>query len=239
MNRVFGKKKAPGPPPPSLNDASSGVSSQIDTLDGRISQLDKELKLYRDKLKAATTMNASTKSSLQKRAMEVLKRKKMYENQRDQLAGQQFNIDQAAFGIESAKATVSTVAAMKAASVEMKHTMKHDLNISDVDELADDMAEMMDEFNEINEALASNWSTPADIDEAELQAELDILADELEEETTMTSLGNSILPSYLQQQQQQQETTTMPSIPTAPLGSKVSLSAGAGGQNVDEYGLPL
>jgi charged multivesicular body protein 5 len=233
MNRVFGKKKAPGPPPPSLNDASSGVSSQIDTLDGRISQLDKELKLYRDKLKAAT--NASTKSSLQKRAMEVLKRKKMYENQRDQLAGQQFNIDQAAFGIESAKATVSTISAMKAASVEMKHTMKHDLNISDVDELADDMAEMMDEFNEINEALASNWSTPADIDEAELQAELDMLADELEEETTMTSLGNSILPSYLQQQ----ETTTMPSIPTAPLVSKVSLSAGAGGQNVDEYGLPL
>ena len=238
MNRVFGKKKAPGPPPPTLNDASSSISSQIDTLDSRILQLDKELKVYRDKLKVKT-INASTKSSLQKRAMEVLKRKKMYENQRDQLTGQQFNIDQTSFGIESAKATVTTISAMKAASAEMKHTMKHELNITDVDELADDMAEMMDEFNEINEALASNWATPADIDEADLEAELDMLADELEEEETL--LGNSsILPSYLQQQQQQ-DTTSMPSIPTAPLVSKVSLSAGGatGGQKVDEYGLPL
>jgi charged multivesicular body protein 5 len=198
MNRVFGKKKAPGPPPPTLNDASSSISSQIDTLDSRILQLDKELKVYRDKLKVKT-INASTKSSLQKRAMEVLKRKKMYENQRDQLTGQQFNIDQTSFGIESAKATVTTISAMKAASAEMKHTMKHELNITDVDELADDMAEMMDEFNEINEALASNWATPADIDEADLEAELDMLADELEEEETLLE-NSTTLPSYLQQQ---------------------------------------
>ena len=66
-------------------------------MDTKISQLDKELKSYRDKLK--TTKNAAAKKNIQKRAMEVLKRKRMYENQRDQLAGQQFNIDQAAFGI--------------------------------------------------------------------------------------------------------------------------------------------
>ena len=34
MNRVFGKKKAPGPPPPSLGEASSGVGSQIASTDG-------------------------------------------------------------------------------------------------------------------------------------------------------------------------------------------------------------
>lgn len=234
MNRVFGKKKAPGPPPPSLGEASSGVGSQMESLDCRIVQLDKELKTYRDKLKSTT--NPAVKSSLQKRAMEVLKRKKMYEQQRDQLAGQQFNIDQAAFGIESAKATVSTIAAMKVASTEMKRTMKHDLNIGDVDGLADDMAEMMDEFNEINEALASNWlSTPNDIDEADLEAELDLLADELLEEEEVGGEMSDAVPSYLQQ-----DSTTMPSIPTAPLVSKVPLQAGvAEGQKVDEYGLPL
>ena len=110
----------------------------------KIAQLDKELKAYRDKLK--TTKNAAAKKNIQKRAMEVLKRKRMYETQRDQLAGQQFNIDQAAFGIESAKASVSTVAAMKAANTELKKTIKNDLKIDDVDELADDMAELMDEF---------------------------------------------------------------------------------------------
>jgi len=124
-------------------------------MDTKISQLDKELKAYRDKLK--TTKNAAAKKNIQKRAMEVLKRKRMYENQRDQLAGQQFNIDQAAFGIESAKASVSTVAAMKAANTELKKTIQQDLKIDDVDELADDMAELMDEFQEINEALAQNF----------------------------------------------------------------------------------
>merc|ERR1719232_1035494 len=131
MNRVFGRKKAPGPPPPSLGDASSGVGNQMASMDAKITQLDKELKGYRDKLK--TTKNPATKKNLQKRAMEVLKRKRMYETQRDQLAGQQFNIDQAAFGIESAKATVGTIAAMKAANTELKATIKNDLKIDDVD----------------------------------------------------------------------------------------------------------
>jgi len=198
----------------------------MENLDAKIAQLDKELKAYRDKLKSST--NAAAKAGLQKRAMEVLKRKKMYESQRDQLAGQQFNIDQAAFGIESAKATVSTVASMKAASSELKRTMKHDLRIEDVDELADDMAELMDEFNEINEMLATNFSTPNDIDEADLEAELDMLADELEDESGETDA----VPSYLQE-----SSTTMPPTPTAPLGARVPLAVG--GQKVDEYGLPV
>jgi len=204
----------------------------MESMDVKIAQLDKELKVYRDKLK--TTKSPAAKKNLQKRAMEVLKRKRMYETQRDQLAGQQFNIDQASFGIESAKATVSTIAAMKAANTELKGVMKHDLKIDDVDELVDDMAEMMDEFQEINEALAQNFATPDDIDEADLEAELDMLGDELEEEFAEEE-GNAV-PSYLQE-----STTSLPAHPTAIPGGggKVPVAAGGGGQKVDEYGLPV
>ena len=45
--------------------------------------------------------------------MAVLKRKRMYENQRDQLAGQAFNVEQTNFAIESVKDTLTTVDAMK------------------------------------------------------------------------------------------------------------------------------
>ncbi|KAL3795222.1 hypothetical protein HJC23_008307 [Cyclotella cryptica] len=227
MNRVFGKKKAPGPPPPSLGDASSGVGSQIEGLDAKIAQLDKELKLYRDKLK--TTKNPAAKKNLQKRAMDVLKRKRMYETQRDQLMGQQFNIDQAAFGIESAKASVATVAAMKAANTELRATIKNDLKIDDVDDLADDMADLMYEFQEINEALAQNFSTPDDIDEADLEAELDMLEDELEEDLVGDDAQS--VPSYLH--------SPLPALPTAAPGSKVPVTAGASAPKVDEYGLPV
>merc|ERR1719232_1684781 len=211
MNRVFGRKKAPGPPPPSLGDASSGVGNQMASMDAKITQLDKELKGYRDKLK--TTKNPATKKNLQKRAMEVLKRKRMYETQRDQLAGQQFNIDQAKFGIESAQTTVASVAAMKEANTQLKQAIRQDLNIDEIDDVADDMEEMMLEFSEINDTLGRNFSTPEYLDEDELEAELDMLDDELEDEIE----GNAT-PAYLQP-------SSLPSIPTTTPGGKVPAAA--------------
>mmetsp|Transcript_9979 Transcript_9979/g.13002 ORF Transcript_9979/g.13002 Transcript_9979/m.13002 type:complete len:224 (-) Transcript_9979:354-1025(-) len=221
MNRIFGKKKAPGPPPPSLDDASSGLGGRVDAIDAKIASLEKELKVYKDKIK--NSKSPATKKTLQKRAMEVLKRKRMYEGQRDQVAGQQFNVDQAAFQMESAKATVGTVAALKSANTELKRTMQKDLDISDVDELADDMAELMDDMNEINEALGQNFATPEDLDEADLDAELELLEDELEEEG---ELEEEATPSYLQE-------PSLPAHPTGVPGGKTPAN------QVDEFGLPM
>ena len=167
MNRVFGKQKKAAPAP-SLDDASAGLGGRVDEMDKKIAGLELELKGYKDKIKKAKSPAA--KKTLQKRAMEVLKRKRMYEQQRDMVAGQQFNIDQATFGIESAKANVQTVAAMKSAGAQLKQTLKNDLDIDAVEDLADDMAEMMEDFNEINEALGRNFATPDDLSETDLEA---------------------------------------------------------------------
>jgi prefoldin subunit 5 len=142
MNRVFGKKKATGPAP-SLDDAASGINARIDGMDGKIDGLEKELRDFKNKIKTCKTPAA--KKQLQKRALEVLKRKRMYEKQRDMASAQAFNIDQTAFSLESSKATVSTVAAMKAANKELKNIIRKDLDINGVDELADEMAELMDD----------------------------------------------------------------------------------------------
>jgi hypothetical protein len=34
MDRIFGKKKAPGPPPPSLDEASAGLDGRLGNMDG-------------------------------------------------------------------------------------------------------------------------------------------------------------------------------------------------------------
>lgn len=216
MNRVFGKKKASKPtaPAPSLTDASTGMSGRMQAMDVKIAELDKELVGYKNKLK--TCRNPNTKKNLQKRAMEVLKRKRMYEGQRDQLANQQFNIDQASFGIESAKATVSTVAALKEANTELKKTVRQDLIIDDIDDIADDMAELMYDFEEMNEVLGRSFATPEYIDEGELEAELDMLDDELENDI----IEEDATPSYLQP-------SALPSIPTTAPGGKVPANAHA------------
>ena len=129
---------------------------------------------------------------------------KQYENQRDQMAGQQFNLDQAAFGIESAKATVESVAAMKVANAQLKQAIQKDLDIDAVDDIADDMEELMLEMNDINDALGRNFATPEDITADDLEAELEMLEDELEEEED--ALADST-PGYLQEE---------PSLPVEP-----------------------
>jgi charged multivesicular body protein 5 len=85
MNRVFGKKKKAAPAP-TLDDAASGLNGRIDGMDVKIAGLESELRVYKDKIKKAKSPAA--KQTLQKRAMEILKRKKMYEQQRDTTAGQ-------------------------------------------------------------------------------------------------------------------------------------------------------
>mmetsp|Transcript_3744 Transcript_3744/g.9808 ORF Transcript_3744/g.9808 Transcript_3744/m.9808 type:complete len:222 (+) Transcript_3744:161-826(+) len=207
MNRIFGNKKNKAPAP-GLGDTSAGLGGRVDEMDKKIAGLEQELRVFKDKIKKARSPAA--KQALQRRAMEVLKRKKMYESQRDMVAGQQFNVDQAAFGIESAKANVQTIAAMKGANKELKRTMKKDLNIDDVEDLADDMAEMMEDFNEINEMLGSNFATPHDLDEADLDAELEMLEDEMWEEQQEAEAADAA-PSYLQ------PSDAMPDLPTTEL----------------------
>lgn len=219
MRRVFGKKKEEGPAP-SLDDASSGLGGRISGMDQKIEALEVELRGYKDKIKKSGN-NPAAKKQLQKRALEVLKRKRMYEQQRDMAAGQQFNIDQTSFSLESAKASITTVAAMKAANKELKKTIQKELDIDDIDGLADDMAELMDDFNEINETLGRNFATPYDLDEADLDAELDLLGDELEEE--LAEEAAEATPSYL-----------LPAQPNTAPGGRVPVAAGS----VDEFGLP-
>ena len=75
---------------------------------------------------------------------QVLKQKKMLEGQRDQLYNQQFNMEQTAFALESMKDSVAQVKAMKGANKELKQAFNSkELNITSIDKLHDDMADMM------------------------------------------------------------------------------------------------
>lgn len=73
---------------------------------------------------------------------QVLKQKRLYEGQRDQLYSQQFNLEQTTFVMESAKDTVNTVQALKATSKDMKQAFKSkELDISSIEKLQDELAD--------------------------------------------------------------------------------------------------
>merc|ERR1712137_632860 len=83
------------------------------------------------------------------------------------------------------------VNAMKHANTQMKKQFKQ-INIDSVEDLYDDIAELMEENDMIQEAMSRSFSTPEDLDETELEAELDALGDEL-----LMGEDEEQLPSYL------------------------------------------
>merc|ERR1719267_7379 len=121
MNRLFGQAK-PAAPKPTMADVSASMEKRGDTLDTKIQKLDKELARYTDQLKKMKPGPA--KQTVQKRAMAILKQKKMYEGQKEQTMNQQFNMDQIMFAQEGLKETATTVAAMKDANKALKKQFK-------------------------------------------------------------------------------------------------------------------
>ena len=76
---------------------------------------------------------------------QVLKQRKLYEGQREQLYSQQFNMEQTRFTVDSIKDTVTMVQSSQAVLKEMKTAMKKnkELDINYIDKMQDDMFDMM------------------------------------------------------------------------------------------------
>eukprot|EP00164_Ancoracysta_twista_P000776 GFYU01001020.1.p1 GENE.GFYU01001020.1~~GFYU01001020.1.p1 ORF type:complete len:220 (-),score=77.53 GFYU01001020.1:159-818(-) len=216
MRRLFGTKKE-ATPGPSLADATGKVDGRVNDLDGKIKKLDGELMQYRDQMKKMRPGPAQ--NGVKQRALRVLKQKKMYEQQRDQLMQQSFNMGQAQFVTESLKDTVTTVEAMKTANSELKKAYK-DINLDTIDDLQDDMADMMDMHNEVQEALSRTYGLPEEFDEADLEDELAALEDEMANEALFAEEDGA--PSYLA------DTTPaadVSALPDAPVGAGTSREA--------------
>ncbi|VDM61189.1 unnamed protein product [Angiostrongylus costaricensis] len=203
MRRIFGTSKKE--PPPDLNNAIANIESRGESIEKKIAKLDGELVKLRDQM--AKMREGPTKNMLKQKALRILKQKRMYENQKGQLDQQAFNMDQSNFAIQG----------MKDNQTMQKEFKKMD--IDKIEDMQDQMEDMLDMNNEIQEAMSRQYDTP-DIDEADLEAELALLGDELDLGETDTN--------YLD------EALSAPGVPSAkPTSSKV-----AEGLEVDEFGLP-
>jgi hypothetical protein len=100
-----------------------------ESLDTKIQKLDKELARYTEQMKKMKPGPA--KQAVQKRAMAILKQKKMYEGQKEKTMNQQFNMEQIMFAQDGLKETADTVSAMKTANKELKKQFKA-ININQV-----------------------------------------------------------------------------------------------------------
>ncbi|KAI5728410.1 hypothetical protein M8J77_015798 [Diaphorina citri] len=117
MNRLFGKAKEKAPPP-NITDVVAGVDGRAETIEQKVAKLDVELKKLKEQL--VKMREGPAKNNVKQKAMRLLKQRKMYESQAENLRNQAFNLDQANFGIQSLKDTQQTVIAMKDGLKQMK-----------------------------------------------------------------------------------------------------------------------
>mmetsp|Transcript_1620 Transcript_1620/g.3222 ORF Transcript_1620/g.3222 Transcript_1620/m.3222 type:complete len:222 (-) Transcript_1620:266-931(-) len=182
MRRLFGfskEEEKPAAASPSLDDAASKISSQVQNLDQMIAKADEEIRQHVSK--------GGSNPTAKQRALQAMKRKKMYEQQRDQLIGTQFNVETLKFQQEQAEITLTAVEAMKAGHAQLKQQTDR-INVGQVDKLKDDMEELADDMKAIGEALGGA-SLVDGAEDDELAAEYAKMEEEMAAEALAGGLG--------------------------------------------------
>ena len=119
------------------------------------------------------------KNAIKQKAIKILQQRKQYEAQKDQLQQQSWNMEQAGMMQDNLKNTMATVDAMKTTQKELKKQYGK-VDIDKIERMQDEMADLMDIGNDIQESISRSYEVPEDVDEAELDAELEALGEEVE-----------------------------------------------------------
>lgn len=179
MHRLFGKSKpaqAAAAPAPSLGDANASMNKRIAEMDSQIKGFDDELRRYKEQMARLT---GSSHQTVKNRAMQTLRRKMQIESQRDALTSQVMNVERTVFALETAKDTQTTVNALREATKQLK--VEHEkISISEVEDIQDDLAELLQDQEDLQEILGRSYGLPDGLDEADLEAELAGLEAEFE-----------------------------------------------------------
>jgi len=193
MNRIFGTS-ASKKPKPSLQDAIASTDARMSTIEVKVKKLDGELARYKEQM--SKLRNGPGKDAIQQRALRTLKQKRMYEGQLNQLAQQTFNMESASLTTDNLRNTMATVDAMNIANKEMRKQYGK-IDIDKIENIHYDMEDLLEQANEIQESLGRSYAVPDELDEADLEAELDALQLEEEEEGASYLTDLSKVPDFV------------------------------------------
>ena len=96
---------------------------------------------------------------------------------------------------------MTTVDVLKTTNKELKKQYGK-INVDKIDQLQDEMADLLEVGQEISASMARSYDIPDDIDEAELDAELEALGEEVELGGGWEGVGAEAegIPSFMQEE---------------------------------------
>jgi hypothetical protein len=185
LKRLFG-----GAGPAASTSAPAGGGGAVNltinalqTLAEREEQLDKRKALLEKKINdELEKAKEFTRQKKKNQALMCLKKKKMYEQQLEQLDQLQMRVSEQRLMLENQRANTDVLAAMQQAAAAANANMKES-KIENVDKILDEIQESNDQLRQVQEALAAPLGVAADLDEDELLGELeDLEAEELDKQ---------------------------------------------------------
>ena len=163
-----------------------------------------------EELAAAREAN---KAGNKRRAIQHLKKKKLYEAQLDALSTSQLKLQEQVIMLEGSRATSETYGALKSGADAMRRLAK-ETSIEDVDATMDMINEQTDQMRQVQEALGQPTGMAAEFDEDELEEELaELDAMDVEDKLLDPALAKEL------------EEPTLPSVPLPAVPASASASA--------------
>ena len=147
-----------------------------------------------------------------------------------------------AYALENAQMVQDQVAAQRGAMTALK-TQHENISLDELEDMQDDMADLLQDAGEISDLMGRSYGLPDEIDEADLDAELEALDDELESgvgDSYLTDAGASTYGVGVSAGGVS-SATGMPSAaaPAPSMPAAVAAGGGGGGYQLDEFGAPI
>ena len=147
------------------------LSNKMNETNLKVQAIDKELKAQLQLYRSAR--NPTQKAQAKKKAVQLLKKKKMYEQHYNNLSNTQMTVDSANIDCQIMRDNINIMQVMKDTVQLQKDTLHSMGGIDSMYDVMDDMQEIREEQQELNEEFQRNYDV--DVGDEELDAELDDL----------------------------------------------------------------
>lgn len=147
------------------------------SIEGQISQLEKEVQAQYAVMKSK---KGSAQSFAKQRVIQLLKKKKMYEQQLTTFMQQQYQIENMQMQRDNMTQQIETANIMKQ-GLDMQKEMYKQVDVDAMEDMQDDLMEMKHEQDYMNQMMNRNYNTD-DLDEADLDEQLRDYEDEMFQE---------------------------------------------------------
>merc|ERR1712158_234322 len=117
----------------------------------KVARIDGELNKYKQQM--SKMREGPAKNAVKQKALRLLKQKKQYESQAENMRNQPFNMEQTLMATQTLKDTKTTMDAMKVGVKEMKKEFKN-VNIEKIEDMQDELSDMLEDANEAPDAPA-------------------------------------------------------------------------------------